>query len=96
MKKNFVKIFIIAVALLFCTTANAMTGLEFMQSPILEQNAILKQLIIHYVSQGYKKVPDWIDLKIEIETQIRRWGLGDKNIEDISFEAAKQKGMTNW
>jgi hypothetical protein len=96
MKKNFLKILIVAIALFFCTTANAMTGLEFMQSPILEQSEILKQHILHYVSQGYKKVPDWIDLKIEIETQIRRWGMGNKNIEDISLEAAKQKGMTTW
>lgn len=90
------KVSIITIAILFYTSTYAMTGLEFMQSSIREQNTVCDQLIIYYVSQGYQKVPDWIDLKMEIDNHIRRWGSGNKNIEDIAIEAAKAKGMTQW
>jgi len=96
MKKNLMKLFIVVAAFFICTTANAMTGLEFMRYTLFEQADILKPIIISYVSQGYKQVPNWPTLASEIDVQIRRWGLGDKNIEDIALEAAKVKGMTMW
>ena len=96
MKRIIVLSLFTAIFLCAFTGANAMTGTEFMGYSILDQSSILKPIIIKYISEGYKKVPDWYDLSKEIDIQIRRWGMGNKDLEDIALEAAKVRGMTQW
>lgn len=95
MKKSFLMFFVISVILIIHTIANAMTGLEFMKiSSASEKRIVLEPVIIEYVSQGYKNVPDWSELSNKIEKAIRKNGWGNRDIHDIALDAAKAQGMT--
>lgn len=95
MKKNFLKLFVVAATFFICTTANAMTGIEFMKlSSGSEEKAALEPLVVEYVSQGYKNVPNWAELSRFVNDAIRKNGWGNKDLRDIAISAAKEKGMT--
>ena len=74
--------------------AAAMTGLEFLQAR--QDNsyiAVMKSLVIQFVSQGYRDVPDWSYLTIYTEELILQKGYRDKDVAEIAEEAALAHGM---
>ena len=75
------------------STANATTGIEFMQLGATEQREAVEPLILEYVSQGHKNVPSWARLSGKIEELTRKNGWGNEDISTIALEAAKELGM---
>jgi hypothetical protein len=90
---------VMASGLLFAAApAAAMTGLEYLQAqeeyPYHQaEKALMTTLIIQFVDQGYRDVPDWATLGIYVEELIRQKGYRDKDIGEIAEEAALAHGM---
>jgi hypothetical protein len=88
---------VMAAGLLFAAApAGAMTGLEFLQAE--EDNShrditVMKSLVIQFVSQGYRDVPDWEHLSFYTHQLILQKGYRDKDVAEIAEEAALAHGM---
>lgn len=91
MKKLIITMFI--SLFLMIGTASATTGVEFLRADWLKQFEIIEPLIVRFVEQGYKNVPNWYNLEEEMEKLIRKKGLATEDVYDISLEAAKALGM---
>jgi hypothetical protein len=76
--------------------ADAMTGLEFLQASnnVSAEAAIMEQIIVKFISQGYRRVPDWAHLARITRELILEKGYRDKDIVEIAEEAAIADGMT--
>jgi hypothetical protein len=88
---------IAALGLLIATTpVIAMTGLEFLQAGD-DANAkavIMEPIVIKFISQGYRHVPDWAHLAQFTRELILEKGYRDRDIVEIAEEAAITHGMT--
>ncbi len=71
-----------------------MTGLEFVQlESSAEVEEVLRKIIISFLEQGFRAVPNATELSQAMEYIIRKNGWRDQDISDISWSAAKSLGM---
>lgn len=85
----------ISIVLFFmASTAFATTGLEFLSLGATQESTMLKPIIIEFVGQGYKNVPDWCELGGRMEELIRKNGWATNDVNEIALAAAKSLGMT--
>jgi hypothetical protein len=90
---------VLAGLLFAATPAAAMTGLEFLQAkahpePDYKYHDVMKSLVVKFIEQGYRNVPDWSHLAIYTEQLILQKGYRDKDIAEIAEEAALAHGMS--
>ena len=85
---------IILLSFLFASTANALSGIDFLQIESSSQKRrIIEPIIVEFVEKGYTNVPDWVDLDQVIERLIRNEGWASDDINKIALEAATKLGM---
>ena len=86
----------ISIVLFFmASTAFATTGLEFLRiEDTSQESAMLKPIVIEFVEQGYKNVPNWAKLSNRMEELIRKNGWATNDVNEIALAAAKSLGMT--
>jgi hypothetical protein len=83
--------------LLAATLANAMTGHDFLQESdksASDAAAVLRPLVRQFVKEGYHNVPDWAELRYIVRALILKKGYSDKDITEITREAAIAHGMS--
>ena len=95
---NAMKAMVVVVGLLLAATpAAAMTGQEFLEAfdrGAPDEAAVLKPLVRQFVRQGYRNVPDWVDLGDMARALILEKGYRDEDIAEIAREAAIANGMS--
>jgi hypothetical protein len=83
---------VLAVAL-FAGSAQAMTGLEWLQASFEDQIHALDPCVPRFVAEGYHNVPDTGALAYYVRELILKKGYRDVDINTIAEEAAVARGM---
>lgn len=74
--------------------AFAMAAIEFLKADTVAKSNVLEPIIISFVSQGYKHVPDWAPLSSACRKLILEKGYNYQDMEEVAKEAALGLGMT--
>lgn len=75
-------------------TAFALAAIEFIKLDATSQRQALEPIIYSFVSRGFKKVPDWVELSIQVRKITLEKGYNYQSIETVAEEAAIRLGMT--
>lgn len=75
--------------------AAAIAVIDFLKLEAHEQRLALEPVIHSYLRVGYKKVPDWIPLSIEIRKIALEKGYSYQSLDQVAKEAALRLGMTS-
>jgi hypothetical protein len=92
---KFINIIIILAGFSLSGNLFAMSGLDFIkiENSTLVRNEI-EPIVIQFVSDGFRNVPDWGQLSYDIRKLILKNGYGDQSLDIIAKEAALKSGMT--
>ena len=71
-----------------------MTGLDFIKLDFGSQDVALEPIILWYVENSYKNVPDSWKLSFHIREIVLKSGSGSDSLKDISLKAAIELGMS--
>lgn len=85
---------LLATCFAWAVVANAMTSLEFLRLETDGKEAgVCKELVYDFVAKGYRNVPDWSKLSVEMRKTILAKGYQTTPIEQVALEAAMALGM---